>query len=566
MKHSTKEQTSGGNGKKGTNFVIQGSILAIASILVRLIGMVYRIPLTNIIGKRGNGYYTAAYGVYNILLILSSYSMPVAVSKMVATRIAREEHQNTNRILKAALLYATLIGGVAATALWFGAETFAGLINMPFSMYALKTLAPTIWIMAYLGVLRGYFQGTGTMIPTALSQILEQIVNAAVSVGAAALLFRAGIAMNQASGATEYSYALGAAGGTIGTGAGALPALVFFVFLPLSKRPAMKRMAEADTTGRRESYKQLGYNLTVTILPIVISSTVYNVSNVLDSYFFGRGMGMLGHSEEVVATLWGTLGLYQLLFNIPVAISNALSSSLIPSLTRAVASQNREQTVERVATSIRFSMVIAIPAAVGLTVLSGPVNNLLFGGGDNEILIRLTMVGSVAVVLFSLSTVTNAILQGLNHMNIPMRNATISLVFHVGALELMLLVFKWGIYSVVYANILFAFFMCILNGRAIAKYLDYRQEYKKTFVIPFASALAMGAAAWGVYFVVRLALPSGIADRRLGLAMEVVAAIAAALAVYGVLLVKLGGISEEELAGMPCGRKIKSMLKKARLL
>lgn len=566
MIHSAKEQRTGGHGKKTSNFVIQGSILAIASILVRLIGMVYRIPLTNIIGKRGNGYYTAAYGVYNILLILSSYSMPVAVSKMVATRIAREEHQNTSRILKAALVYATLIGGVAATALWFGAETFAQLINMPFSMYALKTLAPTIWIMAYLGVLRGYFQGTGTMIPTALSQILEQLVNAAVSVGAAALLFNVGAAMNRSSGATEYSYALGAAGGTIGTGAGALTALVFFVFLTLSRRPAMKRLAQADTTGRRESYKRLGYNLTVTILPIVISSTVYNISNVLDSYFFGRGMGGMGYSDEVVATLWGTLGLYQLLFNIPVAISNALSSSLIPSLTRAVASRNREQTVERVATSIRFSMVIAIPAAVGLTVLGGPVNNLLFGSGDNEILIRLTMVGSVAVVLFSLSTVTNAVLQGLNHMNIPMRNAAISLVFHVGALELMLLVFKWSIYSVVYANILFAFFMCILNGRAIAKYLDYRQEYKKTFAIPLASALVMGAAAYGVYFAVRLALPAGIADRRPGLALEVTAAIAAALVVYGVLLVKLKGISEEELAAMPCGRKIKAILKKTRLL
>ena len=208
MSTTTKEQTgnktaSTPGGKKAANFVIQGSILAIAGIVVRLIGMLYRIPLINIIGKKGNGYYTSSYGVYNILLILSSYSMPVAVSKMVATRIAREEHQNSRRILRAALVYATVIGGVAAAVLWFGAETFAQLIKTPFSMYALKTLAPTIWIMAYLGVLRGYFQGTGSMVPTAISQILEQIVNAIVSVGAAALLFRIGTSMNQATGATE---------------------------------------------------------------------------------------------------------------------------------------------------------------------------------------------------------------------------------------------------------------------------------------------------------------------------------------------------------------------------
>ena len=138
--------------QKAANFVIQGSILAMAGIVVRIIGMLYRMPLNDIIGKQGNGYYTSAFNVYNILLILSSYSMPVAVS----------EHRNCSRILKAALIYATAVGGIAAVVLWFGADLFAQLIKTPFSRYALKTLAPTIWIMAYLGVLRGYFQGTGT--------------------------------------------------------------------------------------------------------------------------------------------------------------------------------------------------------------------------------------------------------------------------------------------------------------------------------------------------------------------------------------------------------------------
>ena len=207
--------------QKAANFVIQGSILAMAGIVVRIIGMLYRMPLNDIIGKQGNGYYTSAFNVYNILLILSSYSMPVAVSKMISARLARGEHRNCSRILKAALIYATAVGGIAAVVLWFGADLFAQLIKTPFSRYALKTLAPTIWIMAYLGVLRGYFQGTGTMVPTAVSQILEQIVNAVVSVVAAGILFGVGTSINAAQGAKDYSYALGAAGGTIGTGAGA---------------------------------------------------------------------------------------------------------------------------------------------------------------------------------------------------------------------------------------------------------------------------------------------------------------------------------------------------------
>ena len=173
--------------KRAADFVIQGSILAMAGILVRIIGMLYRMPLNDIIGKQGNGYYTSAYNVYNILLILSSYSMPVAISKMISSRLARGEYENCRRILKAGLIYATIAGGIAGCALWFGADLFADLMKTPFSSYALKTLAPTIWIMAYLGVLRGYFQGTGTMVPTALSQIMEQVVNAIVSVVAAGI-------------------------------------------------------------------------------------------------------------------------------------------------------------------------------------------------------------------------------------------------------------------------------------------------------------------------------------------------------------------------------------------
>lgn len=433
-----------------------------AGIVVRIIGMLYRMPLNDIIGKQGNGYYTSAFNVYNILLILSSYSMPVAVSKMISARLARGEHRNCSRILKAALIYATVVGGVAAVVLWFGADLFAELIKTPFSRYALKTLAPTIWIMAYLGVLRGYFQGTGTMVPTAVSQILEQIVNAVVSVVAAGILFGVGSSINAARGAKDYSYALGAAGGTIGTGAGALTAFLFFICLTASRGRERRQLVREDRSGRTESYRRIFYVLTITVLPIVISSGIYNCSNVVDNYLFGQGMDKLGYLEDSIATYWGVLGQYQLLFNIPVAVSNALSSSLIPSLTRAVANRNRREKLERIATSIRFSLLIAIPAAVGITVLAKPVCNLLFISEDNAMLIRLSMAGSLAVVFYSLSTVTNAILQGLNHMDVPIRHAVIALVIHVAVLEVFLMVLKMGIYSVVFANIMFAFVMLSL--------------------------------------------------------------------------------------------------------
>ncbi len=546
--------------------MIQGSILAMAGILVRIIGMLYRMPLNDIIGKQGNGYYTSAFNVYNILLILSSYSMPVAVSKMIAARIARGEYRNCSRILKAALIYATVVGGVAAAVLWFGADLFADLIRTPFSRYALKTLAPTIWVMAYLGVLRGYFQGTGTMVPTAVSQILEQIINAIVSVVAAGILFNVGVSMNAAQGAKDYAYALGAAGGTIGTGAGALTALVYFMILTCSRGQKMQRLARKDVSGRMESYGHLVHILTITVLPIVVSSGIYNCSNVVDNYLFGQGMYKLGYLEDSIATYWGVLGQYQLLFNIPVAVSNALSSSLIPSLTRAVANRNRKEKLERIATAIRFSLLIAIPAAVGITVLAKPVCNLLFISEDNTMLIRLSMVGSLAVVFYSLSTVTNAILQGLGRLDVPIRHAVAALVVHVAVLEVFLLVLKMGIYSVVFANIIFAFVMCLLNGHAIAKYVRYRQEYKKTILLPTLCSLIMGAAAYGVYRLVYGMLPPSMMKGRLGMAAVVLPSVAVAIVVYALLLVRLKAVDEEELMAMPGGRRLVRLLRKTHLL
>ena len=568
MNRSSREN-SGTKRGKAANFVVQGSILAAAGILVRIIGMLYRMPLNDIIGKQGNGYYTSAYNVYNILLILSSYSMPVAVSKMISSRLARGEYANCRRILRVGLIYATVAGGAAAAILWFGADLFAELIKTPMSRYALKTLAPTIWIMAYLGVLRGYFQGMGTMVPTAFSQIIEQIVNAVVSVVAAGLLFQTGLSLNAARGAEDYSYALGAAGGTIGTGAGALTALLFFILLTATTgERALLSIKRKPGSGRprRESYGRLMYLLTITVVPIVISSGVYNCSNVVDNYLFGQGMDRLGYGADEIAIFWGALGQYQLLFNIPVAVSNALSSSLIPSLTRAVSRGDRKQARARIASSIRFSMLIAIPAAVGITVLADPVCNLLFVSEDNSLLIRLSMAGSLAVVFYSLSTVTNAVLQGLNRMDLPIRHSAIALIVHVAVLEILLLGLKLGIYSVVIANIVFALVMCLLNGFSIRRAARYRQEIKKTFLLPALCSVFMGAAAYGVYRGLLAALPWAARSGRLGMAVLVVPSVAAAMAVYGLLLVRLGAVNEEELREMPMGTRLTRIFKRLRLL
>ena len=379
--------------------------------------------------------------------------------------------------------------------------------------------------------------------------------------------------MNAARGAQNYSYALGAAGGTIGTGAGAATAFIFFVMLTLSKgrevlgeETAPVHTADGSGRAKAESYGRLMYVLTITVLPIIVSSAVYNCSNVVDNFLFGQGMDRLGYTGEEIAVFWGALGQYQLLFNIPVAVSNALSSSLIPSLTRAVSSGNQEETNQRIAAAVRFSMLIAIPAAVGIGVLAEPVSNLLFAGEDNSLLIRLTMAGALAVVFFSLSTVTNAVLQGLNRLDVPVRHAFLSLAVHIILVEVFLMIFHMGIFSVVFANILFAFMMCLLNGRSIARYAGYRQEYKKTVILPSVCSLLMGTAAWSIYKGLVFLCPALLSGGRLGMAVLVFPPVADSMAVYGVLLVKLKAIDEKELKEMPMGTRLVRLCKRVRLM
>ena len=549
-----KSRKKGNKARSGSNFVVQGSILAVAGILVRIIGLAYRVPLTRTIGEEGNGYYAAAYNVYAIMLLLSSYSLPLAVSKMVSARMATGETEGVHRILRAALIYATIVGGLGCAIVWFGADFFANtFFGMPLSKYSLLPLAPTIWIMAYLGVFRGYFQGHKTMIPTSVSQILEQIINAVVSVGAAIWLSELA-AKSLEDDSTRRAY--GAAGGTIGTGAGALFALVILLIWFFVSYKSYARVSSGEKK-KKESYKQITRLLIYNVVPVIASTAVYNINSIIDTSIFGNLMQYLGSAKVDNAKQYGIYtGYYLLLINVPVAISNALSSSLIPTLSQATAARERGKVRETIATSIRFSMLVALPCAVGLAVLSEPIITMLFG--RNETATMLLRIGSIAVVLYSLSTITNAVLQGTNHMSLPVKNSVISLIIHCIALVAMIMFFHLGIYSLVFANIVFALCMCILNARQMRRYLRYRQEIVKTYIGPALASITMGVVTYLVYTGFSRFIRRG--------SLAVLVAILAAMLSYAIAVVKFHVINEVELRAMPKGRGLVRIFKKMHLM
>ena len=544
--------------KREGAFLVQGAILASAGIITKIIGVIYRIPLINIMGDQGQAYYGIAFEIYAIALLLTSYSLPLAVSKLVSARVAKGERRNAFRVFKAALIFAITAGTAIGLIVFWGSDFIAGkIMAMEPSKYALRVLAPCLLVVAVMGVIRGYFQGLGTMLPTAISQILEQIVNAVVSVVGASYLFEFGKKAAETKAKEYLPAAYGAAGGTLGTLCGAIAGLLFLAFVFLAYRKIIKRQLRRDHSRYQESYSDIFTVLFYTITPVILSTAVYQSTKILDAGIFSNIMDVQGMAKEKYETLWGMYtGKFNTLVNVPLAIANAVGASVIPSLTAAVTSGNRKLVYSKIQLATRFTMIISIPSMVGCMVLARPVLDLLFSG-NNKVPTLLLITGSVTIVFYSLSTITNAMLQGVNRMTIPIRNAAISLVIHLVALFIMLVAFKMNIFAVIGGTIVFSFSMCVLNQRALHREIGYKQEKMKTFVIPLMASIIMGVVALISQMILEIILPPKIAT---------VLTLFVAVIVYGVALLLLGGLTEEEILAMPKGHLLVKVLKKVHLL
>ena len=319
--------------KKTNNILVQGSILAAASLIVRFIGMLYRIPMTAILGEKAIGYYNIAFEFYDIALLLSTYSLPLAVSKLVSARAVQGQHKNARRVFLIALGFGLVVGNIAMFACYFGADIYARAIDQKGVILPLKVLAPTILIFSVMGVIRGYFQGYGNMVPTAISQIIEQVVNAGVSVGASYFLLR-----HYVGDPDRLSY--GAAGGTLGTFSGALASFISLIIIyeifhkMFGKLIDMEKQAEADgAESVKERPLHVLHLIILTVIPVVVSQTVYQLSGTVDTLVFNRVLRAKGFDDSIRATWWGIYsGKYKLLTTVPVAVASAMGTAIVPGL------------------------------------------------------------------------------------------------------------------------------------------------------------------------------------------------------------------------------------------
>lgn len=540
------------NQSKRNNFIKQAGILAIAGILCRIIGILYKSPLIALIGEEGIGYYNFAGNVYTIMLLVSSYSIPSAVSKEIAKKLIIQEYRNAQRIFYCSLIYVIIIGGAASAFALFG----AGLFVERNSVAVLRVLAPTIFLSGLLGVLRGYFQAQSNMVHSSVSQILEQIFNAVVSVLGAYLL------MQTVAGTDSTTQAIyGAVGSAIGTGAGVLSALIFMLFVYFLNRRTRKKHLQESSEKLPEPYKKIFQSIFNNITPFIISTCIYNATSILNQTVYSKIL--LYAKNFPVKKIASEYGIYSgeavIFVNIPVAIASAVSSAMMPDISGTYSLGNVKETRRKVDMAIRTTMLITIPSAVGLFILAGPVVQALFSQrsslAEAAALLRCL---SITAVFYSLSTVTNAVLQGIGKMNHTAKNALLALFSQSAVLTVILFQTGWNLYGLVIAAVVHSFLMCVLNGISVRKNLGYQLNIKKSFVIPLTAAAIMGVVASFSYQMIHTACGSNIISLFLTITLSAV--------IYFIIVIKLGGISENELLALPQGNLLTAVAKRAKVL
>ena len=513
-----------------------------------------------VIGDLGSGYYDSAYRYYTIILLISSYSIPSAISKVIAQKLAVKEYRNAHRIFLCALGYVLVVGAVASIFLFFGAGLFVSEEAVP----VLRTFAPTIFVYGILGVLRGYFQAHKSMAQTSVSQILEQIANAVVSVGAAYLLIKGVMGSMEvpADNAGQVTRAThGAIGSAMGTGAGVLAALLFMLGMYALNKNIIHGRIRRDRHTNVESYGEILKMITMVVTPFILSTAVYNLSGTVNNDIYTKRFPAIRALNSVeIYSRWGVFSQALVISNIPIAFASAIAAAAMPSVAQLVAARDEEGTRENISLAVKTTMLISIPCAVGLFVLARPVTALLFTYTKEaeDLATALLMALALSVVFYALSTLNSQVLQGLGKLNMPIINAGIALALQSAVAVGLLFFTNLDLYSIAIANTIYSAIMCLLNQRAVRKASGYRQEVTGTFLIPALASAVMGAAVWALYEGLLLLTKSP--------RISVVIAIPLGACIYFMMLLLFRGVTEQELRSFPKGYLLVKLAKKMRLL
>ena len=532
------------------SFVKQAVILASAGMLVRLIGFLYRLPLTGMIGDEGNGIYGRGYNIYLFFLILSSAGLPAAISKMVSERIALQEYKNAHKIFKVSLMAAAVIGFAASLALALSAGAIANLSQSPRSTSALLSLAPTLFFVALLAVFRGYFQGMNNTVPTAVSQTVEQVFNAFFSVF---------LAYTFVNSVTDDPIAWGATGGTIGTGIGAVAGLAVIIWIYYLAKPRIISRTKKDTVSDADdmSSKDIVKTLAKIAIPMIIGAAIFSIAGLIDLFMVSRRLTDIGYTPEKADELYGLLtGKYTVLTTLPVAISTALATAAIPSIAASVALKKYKTVKNKINLSFRISMILSIPSAIGLAVLGDQILATLFpnypGGGV------LVTVGAVSIIFLAVVQIVTGMLQAVGRVNVPVIGAAVGVLLKIPLNYILIGNPDINVLGAVISSIVCYIVAAAIDLYFLTKITKVKPNYKMIMVKPLIASCVMGVVCYIFYTFFFFLLGSN--------AIATIIAIVIGMVSYFFFMLYIKGLYAEDIARFPGGRKLCTSLRKLKMI
>ena len=585
---------------KGRQSLLNGAIvLAVSTVVVHLIGMLYKIPLTALIGEVGRGYFNAAYDIYTPLYAVSMAGLPVAVSKLVSQNVALHRYRDARMIFRVAFRLFVITGILGTGLLLLLSYPYSLLIGNPQSLLCILVIAPSILFCCLMSAYRGYYEGMSNMVPTAVSQVIEALGKLVLGLLFAFLImkfgmaeFHAGKAVFGVQAATEaealsaiypYSAAGAISGVTIGT-------LIGYIDLFIRHRAVGDRITRAQLANapRPSGSISIAKTLIAVAVPIVLSSLILNITNLIDAvtiqnrldYALEKGGDVIRAmyeqslavsqtlDEDIAKYLYGVYGTVLDFKNLVPTITMTLGVSAIPAMSAAWATRNRQKIKVSVESVLRVTMLISLPAGFGMAVLSTQILTLVYGSSRPSLVpigADMLFVYGIFVFLMSVSTPITNMLQAIGRADVPVKamiaGAVVKLIANfvlIGNPAINVKGAPFG--SVLCYTVIVGYELFVLLRQT-----HLRPNFLSVFLKPFVCAVLCAAGAWAVNGLLYRAL-SASAGMMTANAVATIAAIAAAVLIYVVSLFLFRGLSKDDILMLPKGEKIAKTLEKYRLI
>lgn len=527
------------------------AILGAAALISKLIGAIYRIPYQNIAGDVGLYVYNQVYPVYTILLTLATFGFPSAISKTVSERLVAGDREGAKRVFRLSSLVLFFTGLFFFLVLFLGAPTIAVLMaNDPELTLPIRSISFALLVVPVMAAMRGYFQGHQNMIPTAVSQVVEQFIRV-ITILALAYWF-------VTNGYSVYYAGAGAVFGAV-TGAVASLFMLLYFWIRFAKKETYVQGAIPSGAYKQESAKKIIKQLFALAVPMAAGALVLPLMQIVDTFTVKNMLDFAGFTNTQHIT--GVLGRGQPLVQFAAFVAAPLSLALLPAISEANARRDRKTIQNHTDLAMRLTLFIALPAAVGLAVIAEPINIFIYKTNEGSV----TLAVLAFTTIFSTMGVTTAgILQGVGKVSRPARNLFIGVIFKV-IFNISLIPFM-GITGAALASVLAYFIATMLNVLAVRKYTGTQFEVRNYITKPLIAVAAMATVAKLVQWISVAVLAPLIVQERLLYGIVVFLAIGFAAAVYGIMLFVSGAIRAQDLEAVPRLRKFTHLLRRMKLL